>query len=100
MMLKKINSASSSNVKESLSSSIFKQKELIQFNIKATSDESDADLSYDGLGGHSKLDRFPQRSERPLKSCVPKLTAKHRLKRPNGPGNQDISEMFKKSKHD
>ncbi|XP_026761507.2 E3 ubiquitin-protein ligase TRAIP [Galleria mellonella] len=54
------------------------------------------DMSYDGLGGHSKLDIMPVPTRPPLRSCIPKLSAKHKLKRPNPTRNQDISKMLEK----
>ena len=54
-------------------------------------------ISYDGLGGHSKHDNFPT-NKVPIKNLVPKLSAKHKLKRPNPVGLQDISKMLSKIK--
>lgn len=78
--------------------SIFEQKE--QPAIRLTSDYdalNEMNISYDGLGGHSKLDTFPVPNNRPaLKSFMPKVTTKHRLKRPTAVGNQDIGKMLEK----
>lgn len=57
---------------------------------------SPLDISYDGMGGHSKLDTFPVPKKSPVKSCIPKLTAKHKLKRPSPVGNHDIEKMLKR----
>ncbi|KOB74890.1 No poles [Operophtera brumata] len=65
--------------------SIFHMKQPLQPELCGKQTVIDLDMSYDGLGGHSKLDTFPV----PLikaKSCVPKLTAKHKLKRPTPSG--------------
>ncbi|CAG9793564.1 unnamed protein product [Diatraea saccharalis] len=80
--------------------SIFHKKEPAKIELSQKDDLniSQFNISYDGLGGHSKLDTFPVPNNRPpLKSCVPKLTAKHKLKRPNPPaGSQDISKLLGK----
>ncbi|CAH2095070.1 unnamed protein product [Euphydryas editha] len=81
--------------------SIFHKKEQakIQFSQENDPTLSSMNISYDGLGGHSKLDTFPVPNTRqPLKSLVPKLSAKHKLKRPAPTGNQDISKMLEKQK--
>ncbi|XP_028157977.1 E3 ubiquitin-protein ligase TRAIP [Ostrinia furnacalis] len=80
--------------------SIFHKKEpaKIDFSDEPDMNQAQLDISYDGLGGHSKLDTFPVPNIRPpIKGCVPKLTAKHKLKRPNPPaGSQDISKLLEK----
>ncbi|KAL0860245.1 hypothetical protein ABMA27_010552 [Loxostege sticticalis] len=80
--------------------SIFHKKEpaKIDFSTEPDLNSAQLDISYDGLGGHSKLDTFPVPNIRPpIKSCVPKLSAKHKLKRPNPPaGSQDISKLLEK----
>lgn len=80
--------------------SIFHKKEpaKIDFTKEPDLNSAQLDISYDGLGGHSKLDTFPVPNIRPpIKSCVPKLSAKHKLKRPNPPaGSQDISKLLEK----
>jgi hypothetical protein len=80
--------------------SIFHKKEPtnILFSMQNEGNTSHLDISYDGLGGHSKLDTFPKPNNRPpIKGCIPKLTSKHKLKRPNPPaGNQDISKLLGK----
>lgn len=62
-------------------------------------DTSPLDISYDGLGGHSKVDTFPVPNRTTIKSCIPKISAKHKLKRPNPTGNHDIEKMLKKVKN-
>ncbi|XP_049871661.1 E3 ubiquitin-protein ligase TRAIP-like [Pectinophora gossypiella] len=57
------------------------------------------DISYDGLGGHSKLDSFPVSIGDWKSKSIPKLTHKHKLKRPNPTGNHNIGEMFKKARN-
>ncbi|CAH0402274.1 unnamed protein product [Chilo suppressalis] len=78
--------------------SIFHRKEPARIELSPKEDLNTAqfDISYDGLGGHSKLDTFPVPNHRPpLKTCIPKMTAKHKLKRPNPPaGSQDISKLL------
>ncbi|KAJ0172377.1 hypothetical protein K1T71_012350 [Dendrolimus kikuchii] len=78
--------------------SIFKKKEPLQVATSETLKMSQPGTSYDGLGGHSKLDTFPERTETPLNSRIPKVTGKHKLKRPNTSRSQDIGEMIKKNK--
>ncbi|XP_050354779.1 E3 ubiquitin-protein ligase TRAIP isoform X2 [Nymphalis io] len=85
----------------SAKTSIFQKREpaKIQFSQENDPNMSFMNISYDGLGGHSKLDTFPVPNTRPpLKSCVPKLSTKHKLKRPNPVGNRDISKMLEKIK--
>ena len=81
--------------------SIFHKKEPMPMKIDALNDNipSDMDISYDGLGGHSKPDVFPVPSKAPVKSCIPKVSAKHKLKRPSPTGSQDIEKMMKKVKN-
>ncbi|XP_026735412.1 E3 ubiquitin-protein ligase TRAIP-like [Trichoplusia ni] len=62
-------------------------------------DTSPLDISYDGLGGHSKVDTFPVPNRTTIKSCIPKISAKHKLKRPNPTGSHDIEKMLKKVKN-
>lgn len=75
--------------------SIFHKKEPMKIESLNDNVPSDMDISYDGLGGHSKPDVFPV----PVKSCIPKVSAKHKLKRPNPTGTQDIEKMLKKFKN-
>ncbi|XP_013186073.1 E3 ubiquitin-protein ligase TRAIP [Amyelois transitella] len=81
------------------STSIFQKKpKLLSLAMEhePNLDDAQMDITYDGLGGHSKPDIFPTPTKRPLKSCVPKLSAKHKLKRPTPNGSQDISKMLAK----
>ncbi|XP_072933576.1 E3 ubiquitin-protein ligase TRAIP-like [Epargyreus clarus] len=90
---------SSENTPVNNQNSIFyrKQPPKIEFSEENDLNISQFNVSYDGLGGHSKLETFPKPCTRPpLKSCVPKLTAKHKLKRPNPTGSRDISKMLEK----
>lgn len=81
--------------------SIFHKKESVKMDIVEDKDTNpELNISYDGLGGHSKLETFPVSSKtlsmwKP-KSSVPKLTAKHKLKRPELAGNQNIAKMLEK----
>ncbi|CAH0596172.1 unnamed protein product [Chrysodeixis includens] len=91
---KKLMNEKSSTV--STKHSIFHKKEPMK--IESLDSCGPLDISYDGLGGHSKLDTFPV--PRPtIKSCIPKISAKHKLKRPNPTGSQDIEKMLKKVKN-
>lgn len=94
------NATSKPTLPSTSKTSIFHKKEppKIQFSQENDPDLSLANISYDGLGGHSKLDTFPVPNKRQpqLQSFVPKLSAKHKLKRPNPVGNQDISIMLQK----
>lgn len=94
------NATSKTTLPSTSKTSIFHKKEppKIQFSQENDPDLSLANISYDGLGGHSKLDTFPVPNKRQpqLQSFVPKLSAKHKLKRPNPVGNQDISIMLQK----
>lgn len=80
--------------------SIFHKKEpsKMDFIDKTEPMQSVLDVSYDGLGGHSKVDLFPVPRKLPSlwkpKSNIPKITAKHKLKRPNPSGSQDVGKMF------
>ncbi|OWR49790.1 hypothetical protein KGM_214851 [Danaus plexippus plexippus] len=78
--------------------SIFHQKEPIKIQLSSENDPNMSllNISYDGLGGHSKHDTFPS-PRQSMKSCIPKLSAKHKLKRPNPIGSRDISKMLKKT---
>ncbi|CAK1545751.1 unnamed protein product [Leptosia nina] len=89
-----INSVKASVAKQQENLSIFKKKESV---VEVNENSGGLiDISYDGLGGHSKLDIFPVPTK-PGKSCIPKLTAKHKLKRP--PSNtQDLQKYLKKRK--
>ncbi|XP_053615301.1 E3 ubiquitin-protein ligase TRAIP-like isoform X2 [Plodia interpunctella] len=83
------------------STSIFQKKAKMMLPLDKETPkfiDVDMDISYDGLGGHSKLDIFPTPTKPALKSCVPKLSAKHKLKRPSAPvaGSQDIGKMLAK----
>ncbi|XP_035453253.2 E3 ubiquitin-protein ligase TRAIP [Spodoptera frugiperda] len=78
--------------------SIFHKKEPMKIESLDDRVGGSLDISYDGLGGHSKLDTFPVPNRTPVKSCIPKLSAKHKLKRPNPAGSQDIEKMLKKVK--
>lgn len=78
--------------------SIFHKKEPMKIESLDDRVGGSLDISYDGLGGHSKLDTFPVPNRTPVKSCIPKLSAKHKLKRPNPAGSQDIEKMLKKIK--
>uniref|UniRef100_A0A2A4IYB5 RING-type domain-containing protein n=1 Tax=Heliothis virescens TaxID=7102 RepID=A0A2A4IYB5_HELVI len=79
--------------------SIFHKKEPMKLEPRDENVTSSLDITYDGLGGHSKPDIFPVPNKTPVKSCIPKLSAKHKLKRPNPTGNQDIEKMLKKIKN-
>ncbi|XP_068619625.1 E3 ubiquitin-protein ligase TRAIP-like [Battus philenor] len=80
----------------SQNNSIFHKKEPTKVDLDIFDKESELDVSYDGLGGHSKPYVFPTPNSRPApKSLIPKLSAKHKLKRPNTAGSQDISKMLK-----
>ncbi|XP_039759833.1 E3 ubiquitin-protein ligase TRAIP-like isoform X2 [Pararge aegeria] len=84
---------------KSQATSIFQKKEPTKINFTQENDPnlSLLNISYDGLGGHSKLDTFPVPNSKPnFKSCIPKLSAKHKLKRPNPVGSQDIGKMLEK----
>lgn len=94
-----INSARSTVSKKPLdnkSLSIFAKKEPVTLDPDVEMESSQNNICYDGLGGHSKLEIFPVPSNRPLKSCVPKVTPRHRLKRPASSGSQDIGKMIEK----
>ncbi|CAH0730761.1 unnamed protein product, partial [Brenthis ino] len=97
-----LNSARNITKKNDTSSktSIFHKKEPVQIPLSQENDPNMClfNISYDGLGGHSKLDTFPTPNKQPIKSLVPKLSAKHKLKRPNPVGIQDISKMLEKKK--
>nr|XP_021187288.2 E3 ubiquitin-protein ligase TRAIP [Helicoverpa armigera] len=79
--------------------SIFHKKEPMKLEARDDNLTSSMDITYDGLGGHSKPDIFPVPNRTPVKSCIPKLSAKHKLKRPNPTGSQDIEKMLKKVKN-
>ncbi|CAB3233839.1 unnamed protein product [Arctia plantaginis] len=95
-----IKNANKKRVESQMTTSIFHRKEPMK--IQPSDANSNLDISYDGMGGHSKPDTFPtpRRSPKnsPKKAGIPRLTAKHKLKRPNITGNQDIQAMFKKRK--
>ncbi|XP_075984562.1 uncharacterized protein LOC142982107 [Anticarsia gemmatalis] len=94
LLLNSIKNATKKRMEAQKPTSIFHRKEPMKidsFDIKTP-----LDISYDGMGGHSKLDTFPVPKKSPIKSCIPKLSAKHKLKRPNPAGNHDIEQMLKK----
>lgn len=95
MMINSINHSSGSGA--SKTNSIFHKKDPVRMDSNMEADTIGL-LSYDGLGGHSKLDIFPKRVELPTSSHIPKLSAKHKLKRPQVSGSQDVSEMLKRSR--
>ncbi|KAJ2954617.1 hypothetical protein O0L34_g2913 [Tuta absoluta] len=69
---------------------------LPEFNTGNAKAAAEMDISYDGLGGHSKFaDAFPK-PKLLMKSYTKTLTDKHRLKRPNPTGTADIGQLFKK----
>ncbi|XP_022124851.2 E3 ubiquitin-protein ligase TRAIP [Pieris rapae] len=74
--------------KEQEKDSIFHKKEKPEANF-FKENVTDMDTSYDGLGGHSKMDIFPQPSTSNT-TRIPKISAKHKLKRPN---SQDLNEV-------
>lgn len=74
--------------------SIFHKKEKPLPNLKEN--ESGLNISYDGLGGHSKLDVFPKPTTS-NNSRIPKRSAKHKLKRPSDQDGDAIRKYFKKS---
>ncbi|CAF4840950.1 unnamed protein product [Pieris macdunnoughi] len=76
------------NFKEKEKDSIFHKKEKPEVNL-LKENVTDMNTSYDGLGGHSKLDIFPQPSTSNM-TRIPKLSVKHKLKRPN---SQDVNEV-------
>lgn len=81
--------------------SIFHKKEPAKVDFEKYEQISELDVSYDGLGGHSKPNLFPVPNKKPaMKGFIPKLSAKHKLKRPNTAGGQDIGEMLKKVRKD
>ncbi|XP_038207198.1 E3 ubiquitin-protein ligase TRAIP [Zerene cesonia] len=84
---------------ETFKNSIFHKKESTKIDFQANNvNLADLNISYDGLGGHSKMDVFPVPNTRPpLKNCIPKLSAKHKLKRPN-PSSPDLEKFFKRKK--
>ncbi|KAG6446103.1 hypothetical protein O3G_MSEX004318 [Manduca sexta] len=75
--------------------SIFNKKESLSLDTAGEIPKR-SNICYDGLGGHSKLEIFPVPNNTPNKNFIPKLTAKHRLKRPTPVGSQDISKMLDK----
>ncbi|XP_069361813.1 E3 ubiquitin-protein ligase TRAIP [Maniola hyperantus] len=93
------NSMKKQEANQSSKTSIFQKKEATKMTFSQENDQnlSLLNISYDGLGGHSKLDTFPVPNPRAnSKSCIPKLSAKHKLKRPNPIGSQDIGKMMEK----
>ncbi|XP_045779200.1 E3 ubiquitin-protein ligase TRAIP [Maniola jurtina] len=93
------NSIKKQETNQSSKTSIFQKKEPTKMTLSQENDQnlSLMNISYDGLGGHSKLETFPVPNPRPnFKSCLPKLSAKHKLKRPNPVGSQDIGKMLDK----
>ncbi|CAK1593676.1 unnamed protein product [Parnassius mnemosyne] len=77
--------------------SIFHKKEPAKVDFEMFEQVSDLDVSYDGLGGHSKPSLFPvPYTKSALKALIPRLSAKHKLKRPNTAGSQDIGKMLEK----
>ncbi|KAI5644780.1 ring finger domain-containing protein [Phthorimaea operculella] len=69
---------------------------LPEFKTENSKAAAEMDISYDGLGGHSKFaDAFPK-PKLIMKSYTKTLTDKHRLKRPNPTGTADIGQLFKK----
>lgn len=79
--------------------SIFHKKKPANLRRSQENDPalSEMNIYYDGLGGYSKLKTFPVPNNKPvLKNYVPKLTTKHKLKKPNITGNHDISKMLEK----
>ncbi|XP_059058770.1 E3 ubiquitin-protein ligase TRAIP-like [Achroia grisella] len=79
--------------------SIFHKKEPPKMdfnNDKIDFKDAQLNVSYDGLGGHSKLDLMPVPTKQQIKTRIPKLSAKHKLKKPNSAGSQDISKMLGK----
>lgn len=84
-----------SNNQHSLS--IFNKKEPVHLSPENDKKNSQPNICYDGLGGHSKLEIFPVPNNTPVKSYIPKLSAKHKLKRsvPSG-GSQDIKKILQK----
>ncbi|KPJ03477.1 TRAF-interacting protein [Papilio xuthus] len=89
--------AKSSILKKTFSTntSIFHKKMPATLDFENKDQEINLDVTYDGLGGHSKPSFFPvTKSPKPR---LPKLTAKHKLRRPtNTAGSRDISKMFEK----
>ncbi|KPJ11795.1 TRAF-interacting protein [Papilio machaon] len=89
--------AKSSILKKTFSTntSIFHKKEPARLDLENNDQVINLDVTYDGLGGHSKPSFFPvTKSPKPR---LPKLTAKHKLRRPtNTTGSRDISKMFEK----
>lgn len=80
---------------ENTNTSIFHQKQPLQPEPSERPTKVNLDMSYDGLGGHSKLDTFPVPLKK-SKSLVPKLTAKHKLKRPTPPASQDMTKFLER----
>lgn len=77
--------------------SIFNKKEPVSLDTEDEKKTLQPNICYDGLGGHSKLEIFPVPSNTPVKSYIPKLSAKHKLKRPlPSVGTQDIGKMLQK----
>ncbi|XP_041982628.1 E3 ubiquitin-protein ligase TRAIP-like [Aricia agestis] len=95
-----LNSAKSTQMKprSKMKYSIFEQKEKPPITLSENDTSlTEMNISYDGLGGHSKLDEFPVPNNRPaLKSYMPKLTTRHKLKRPTPVNNHDIGKMMEK----
>ncbi|KAJ8711595.1 hypothetical protein PYW08_008549 [Mythimna loreyi] len=79
--------------------SIFNKKELMKMESLNETTPRAADISYDGLGGHSKPDVFPVPNKNSVQTRIPKVSAKHKLKRPSPNGSQDIEKMLKKVKN-
>ncbi|CAH2054889.1 unnamed protein product, partial [Iphiclides podalirius] len=100
-----LNSAKSSLFKKTNSStiaqkhSIFHKKESALVDFEKYEQVSELDVSYDGLGGHSKPNLFPVPNTKPvMKGLIPRLSAKHKLKKPNTAGSQNIGKMLEKIK--
>ncbi|XP_023934544.1 E3 ubiquitin-protein ligase TRAIP isoform X1 [Bicyclus anynana] len=83
---------------QSKSTSIFQKKDPTKISLSQENDPnlSLMNISYNGLGGHSKLDTFPTPKQPEPKTRIPRLTAKHKLKRPvqTASSNQDIRKML------
>lgn len=94
LFLNSIKNAQKKRMEGQKTTSIFHRKEPMKIDLLDTT--SHLDISYDGMGGHSKPDIFPVPKKSPIINCKPRLTAKHKLKRPNPVGSQDIEQMLKK----
>ncbi|KAJ8709026.1 hypothetical protein PYW07_008852 [Mythimna separata] len=92
---KRIGEQSNANTKHS----IFNKKDIMKMGSLNETVHKSADISYDGLGGHSKPDVFPVPNKNAVQSRIPKVSAKHKLKRPSPNGSQDIEKMLKKVKN-